>query len=552
MISRLSISNYALIRQLDIEPNRALNIITGETGAGKSIMLGAIGLLLGNRADVKSLLNEDKKCVIEGEFEVSKLGLEGAFDEWDIDYDDYSILRREISPKGKSRAFVNDQPVTLDVIKQIGVRLVDIHSQNQSTSLGDKQVKLSIIDGYAQTKKELAAYQEAYAKHARLSKKLMNLLEQQNNANADSEYKKYLLDELLKAELVEGEFEHLEEEIKVLENSEDIKLKLSQVHGNFSEAEVSVNDQLKEAVSILRSVSSFSNDIETLSDRLDAATTEVLDVVNEIGGIQEGIEHDPERIAVVSERLDLINRLLQKHQVSTVEQLVEIQTNLENETMVTESLSESIDTLNREVDEAAKKVLDKAAILSKKRRKVSGELAKGVNELLKEVGMPESQFEIDFDEVEPWKLGIDEVAILFSANKGIKPEPVAKVASGGEFSRLMFCIKFMLAQKTAMPTIIFDEIDTGVSGEIAMKMGDLMKKMSKHHQIVSISHLPQVAAKGDTHYYVYKDNSAATTESLIKQLDEAGRLEEIAKMIGGENPTDTARSSAKELIGMNA
>ncbi|WP_109829611.1 DNA repair protein RecN [Reichenbachiella versicolor] len=552
MISKLSISNYALIRQLDIEPDKALNIVTGETGAGKSIMLGAIGLLLGNRADTKALLNEELKCVIEGEFDVSSLKLQDSFEEWDVDYDDHSILRREISPKGKSRAFINDQPVTLDVIKEIGQKLVDIHSQNQSTSLSDKKVKMGIVDGFAQTQYELEVYQTAFDLHAKLKKKLLDLLEQQTKADADSEYKRFLLDELVKADLKEGEFEQLEGELKMLENAEDIKLKLSQIYGEFEESELSVNDRLKEVVNTLKSISGFSSEIESFTGRLNSATTEIFDIISGIGSVKDTIEYDPERIATVSERLDMLNRLLQKHNISSVEQLVDIKIQLEEHTSLTETLTESIESINRQVDEASKDLLSKAEILSEKRRSIIDALSSGVNELLGEVGMPEGQFEIAYKRVEPWKLGIDEVEVLFSANKGVSPEPVAKVASGGEFSRLMFCIKFMLAQKTAMPTVIFDEIDTGVSGEIALKMGDLMKKMSFRHQIISISHLPQVAAKGDQHYYVYKDNSSDKTESLIKLLDESDRLEEIAKMIGGENPSEIAKNSARELIGMNA
>ena len=551
MISKLSIHNYALIRQLEIEPSHTFNVITGETGAGKSIMLGAIGLLLGNRADVKSLLNDENKCVVEGEFELGALGLEGLFEELDVDYDEQTILRREISPKGKSRAFINDQPVTLDVIKAIGQRLVDIHSQNESITLSDKGVKLAMVDAYAQTKVLLLDYQEAYRSHTALNKKLMKLLDQQSNANADRDYKCFLLDELVKSDLEQGELEQLEEEHRVLENAEEIKTKLFQITGEFEESEFPIGDRLKQAVVTLRSMSSFSAEIEGLAERLDSAAMEILDVIGDVSAIQERIEHDPERMAKAADRIDLLQRLLQKHQVATVEQLIAIKQELESETAATENLAEAIENLRRELDQSAKQVLTLAEKLSEERRMIFDELSNGVSKLLMQVGMPEGRLELAYKRVAPWSMGIDDVEFLFSANKGYSLEPVSKVASGGEFSRLMFCLKYMMAQKTAMPTVIFDEIDTGVSGEVALKMGEMMKRMSTQHQIISISHLPQVAAKGDAHYFVYKDNSEATTVSLIKKLDESSRLEEIAKMIGGDRPSETARSSAKELIGIN-
>ena len=550
MISSLSISNYALIKKLQLDPDAGLNIITGETGAGKSIMLGAVGLLLGNRADTKALLDKDKKCVVEGEFDISKLSLEKLFDEEDLDYESHAIIRREINPKGKSRAFINDIPVTLEVMKAIGLRLIDIHSQNESIQLGNKSVKIKLIDDFAQTHIELQTYQSDFQSFNKLTKQLEDLLEQEKNAKSDEDYKKYLLEELVAANLKAGEQNELEEELKLLEHAEEIKLKLSQISGEFDESELAINDRLKEASAVLKNISGFSNELASLSSRFESATEEIVDIIRDVVNIQDNVEHNPARLDEVNQRLDLIYKLQQKHKVADVDGLIQIQTQLENETIGALNLEEQIKGLKGESEKLKKQLIVSAETLSEKRRSYIDTFSSSLNELLAEVGMPDGHVEFVYKRVEPWKLGIDEIEILFSANKGIKPEPVGNVASGGEFSRLMFCIKYLLASKTAMPTVIFDEIDTGVSGEIAMKMANMMRRMSENHQIISISHLPQIAARGQAHYYVYKNNEAEKAESMIRKLEPADRLEEIAKMIGGENPSDTARDSAKELIEM--
>ncbi|MDW3209706.1 MAG: DNA repair protein RecN [Reichenbachiella sp.] len=550
MISSLSISNYALIKKLQLEPDAGLNIITGETGAGKSIMLGAVGLLLGKRADTKALLDKDKKCVVEGEFDISKLGLEALFEEEDLDYEASSIIRREINPKGKSRAFINDVPVTLETMKTVGLRLIDIHSQNESIQLGNKSVKIKLIDDFAQTTKELQQFQSDYQVFSRLSKKLTELLEEEKNSKTDEDYKKYLLEELAAADLKAEEQAALEEELKLLEHAEEIKLKLSQISVEFDESEIAINDRLKEASVALKNIASFSKELETLSSRFESATEEIIDIIRDVVTIQDNVEHNPSRLEEVNQRLDLIYKLQQKHKVADVEGLITIQNKLESETLGAINLEEEIKELKGEKEKMERQMIQSAETLSEKRRGQIDTFSSSLNGLLAEVGMPDGHVEFVYKRVEPWKLGIDEIEILFSANKGIKPEPVGNVASGGEFSRLMFCIKYLLASKTAMPTVVFDEIDTGVSGEIAMKMANMMRRMSENHQIISISHLPQIAARGQAHYFVYKNNEAEKAESMIRKLEPADRLEEIAKMIGGENPSDTARNSAKELIEM--
>jgi len=548
MISSLSINNYALINKLRIEPVNGLNIITGETGAGKSIMLGAVGLLLGRRADIKSLLDKDKKCVIEAEFDITKLGLKELFEVEDLDYEETTIIRREINPKGKSRSFINDIPVRLDVLKEVGLRLVDIHSQNESIQLGKKEVKVKIIDDYSQSKKLLGKYRVSYTKYKSAQAKLETLLGEDSNLKADADYKKYQLDELLQADLKVDEQSMLEEELNLLEHAEEIKLKLSEIDAMYETSEVSINDQLKNTINSLRSISDFSEEVAQLMQRFEGAVAEIEDVVSDLKHVESQIEYDSERIEIVQQRLDLIYRLQQKHQVLDVKSLIDIQDQMELEASKVIDLDTAIVDAKETLEQADKIMALDAEKLSDHRRSFIDQFCDALNKLLVEVGMPNGHVAFAYKRVDAWKMGIDELEFLFSANKGIQPEPVGNVASGGEFSRLMFCIKYLLAQKTAMPTVIFDEIDTGVSGEIAIKLAGMMRKMAAKHQLVAISHLPQVAAKGDQHYFVYKDNDSEKTESLIKSLNTEEKLQEIAKMIGGDKPSTIAINTARELI----
>lgn len=548
MLTVLSIKNYALIKSLEMKPAVGLNIITGETGAGKSIMLGAIGLLLGNRADTKVLLDSQKKCSIEGEFDISNYQMQSDFETYDLDYDDLTIIRREINPNGKSRAFINDLPVTLEVLKSIGLRLLDIHSQHESIAIGKKSAQLEVIDSYCQNKLLRNNYTETFKRYKKLESKLQKLYTNSESKDKESDYNTFLLNELVGMNLTNGEQETLEEELRLLENAEDIKLKLSQVVDEVQDGELAINDRLAELARILTVVSDFSTDLEKSNERFISVHEELKDIVKELEAVNHNIEHSPEKLAEVNERLGLIYQLQQKHKVSSISELLGIQESLESEVLNHEHLEEEIVQAKKELELTEKELIDHAEKLSERRRAVLDEFSDKLNKLLQYVGIPEGHVELVYKRTEPNDTGIDEVQLLFSANKGIKPEPVKRVASGGEFSRLMFCIKYLLADKTAMPTIIFDEIDTGVSGEIAIKMAKMMKKMSENHQVMSISHLPQVAAKGDAHYFVYKNNESQTSESLIKRLEENDRVDAIAKMIGGDNPSDAAVQNAKELI----
>lgn len=548
MLKSLTIQNYALIESLKMTPSHQLNIITGETGAGKSIMLGAVGLMLGNRADTKSLLNEDKKCIIEGIFDLSSYSLQAMFQEEDLDYDDTSIIRREISPNGKSRAFINDTPVTLETLKRIGVFLMDVHSQHDSLLLTTNAFQLQVIDHFAGTQELLTSYKNSYKIFQKAKKAYDRLCIDAGDIKKAGDYNNFLLDELDAAKLVIDEQSILEDELEILENSEEIKLRLHATANNISNGEPAIISMLHEAVNNLKGVGKFSENYAFLSQRAESCLIELKDIADEVEVAEEKVAFDPEKIQTTKDRLSLIYQLQQKHQVKTIEELLDIQSDLRKKVEKMLNLDEEINSSKKAVEIAEKNVKEIAKELSKKRLSVFKAIEEKIVQLVKALGMPDASFLVVREETELSPSGIDDVNFLFSANKGIKPQPLKTAASGGEFSRLMFCIKYILADKTALPTIVFDEIDTGISGEIALKMVSMMKKMADNHQVIAISHLPQIAAKGDTHYYVYKDNSASKTISKIRLLSEEERITEIAKMIGGENPSGVAFESAKELM----
>ncbi len=548
MLKQLSIKNYALIQELNITPSDNLNIITGETGAGKSIMLGAVGLLLGNRADTKALLNEEVKCIIEGHFNIAEYKLEKLFKKEDLDYDHTTIIRREISPSGKSRAFVNDSPVTLDLLKKIGVKLMDVHSQHETLQLGKNNFQLKFIDVFAGTLTLRAEYQQAFAQYKQADKQFQHLLQERNNANKEADYNSFLLDELLQAKLKEDEQEQLEKSVKLLENAEEIKTKLNQAIELLSQGEFSVNNGMMQLKSLLHQLAKFGDSYNQLKDRVESAYIELLDIAAEIEKEEEHVNFDPEEAQLAQERLSMIYQLQQKHGVLDIASLLAIQADLETKVLRNQNLDEEINTARQQMEHWLAQCNALAQKLTTQRTACFDKLTKELTSLLMEVGIGDAQIQIARKAIALESSGTDEINILFSANKGIAPQDLAKVASGGEFSRLMFCIKYILANKIALPTVIFDEIDTGVSGEIAIKLGNLMKKMAKNHQLITISHLPQIAAKGDRHFYVYKDNSAHKAVSKIKALTEEERILEIAKMIGGNEPSAFAFENAKELM----
>ncbi len=550
MLTDLRIQNYALIQQLDLQPSARLNIITGETGAGKSIMLGAIGMLLGNRADTKMLFDTGQKCVIEATFDISDYQLQELFAANDLDYEPSCIMRREISPSGKSRAFINDTPVNLDTMRQLGQHLMDIHSQHDTLQLGDPAYQLGLIDNFAQNLPLRKAYQVTYKRFRQLDNQYKQLQQRLSEAQKELDYHSFLLNELTEANLQADEQQELEESLKKLENAEEIKLKLSQGFQALSESEISIIGSLKDVGQALNSISSYSDEFAALKQRLDSVVIELDDLSEEISRAEENTEFDPEKIAQVQERLDLIYTLQRKHHVSTIQELLAIQAGLEQKVGSVLNLDNEINSTKTEL-EAARKQLDKeAAQLSESRKKVLKNFENELHSLLHDLGMPNAKMQVLHKTIAPVATGTDEVNILFSANKGGTLQPLTKVASGGEFSRLMLSVKYVLADKMALPTIVFDEIDTGISGEVAIKVGRMMQQMAQKHQLISISHLPQIAAQGEAHYFVYKQDLEHRTISRIKLLSDEERVREIAHMIAGANPSATAFESAKELLAM--
>lgn len=549
MLSHLIIKNYALIRHLEISPSRELNIITGETGAGKSIMLGAIGLMLGNRADTKVLFDENEKCIIEGTFNIKGYDLKSFFEEADLDYEEECIIRREISSTGKSRAFINDTPVNLDVLKKWGSSLVDVHSQHETLLLANAQFQISILDAFAGNKNLLAEYKELFKEYKRIQAEYEDITSRAAEEKKQLDYNSYLLKELSEASLEDGEQEKKEEALKVLENAEHIKSRLDTAFNMLSGGtDRDLIVQLQEVRKQIDQISSLSSQYEALRERLQSVLIELKDISGELENENDKVEHDPQSIEATQERLSIIYNLQKKHQVQTIAELLSIQQQLEKRMEYTLNLDENIASLKNKMEATFKLVLSTGKKLSDARQKAAVPIKKELESLLREVGMPNATINIEIKETTPAMYGIDQVSVLFSANKGIAPQELKNAASGGEFSRLMLCIKYIIADKTALPTIIFDEIDTGISGEVAIKVGKMMKQMAKSHQVISISHLPQIAAQGKAHYYVYKDNSSDKTISKMKLLSEEERVKEIAQMIGGSKPSETAIQSAKEML----
>ncbi|MFN8357118.1 MAG: DNA repair protein RecN [Spirosomataceae bacterium] len=551
MLASLIIKNYALIEHLELQPDAQLNIITGETGAGKSIMLGAIGLLLGNRADGKTLYNPNEKCIIEGSFDISGYFIRSIFEEEELDYDTTCIIRREISPQGKSRAFVNDTPVNLETLRRITSELMDVHSQHDSILLGSNEYQLQLIDTYAQNDALLDSYRGDFKAFRQAQDAYDSLLAEAKEIKKEFDYNNFLLEELLKAKLQAEEQGDLEKELTILENAEEVKTRFKTTLDYFQNPEQSIIGYLQSVLGHLNAISSYAPAYLLLRDRVQSCIIELKDIAAEVEGEEEAVEIDDEKIVRLQERLNLIYNLQHKHQVKSIAELLDIQATLEQKVSKVLNLDEAIAKAQKSVTETQKRMQRSAEALSKTRREVFSTIESQVKKSLADLGIPNATLKINHETGKPTPTGIDTINLLFSANKGIQPQQLKNVASGGEFSRLMLTIKYLLANKRSLPTIVFDEIDTGVSGEIAIKVGNMMKEMARGHQIIAITHLHQIAAKGDAHYFVYKDNSSAKTVSRIKKLTTEERVLEIAQMIGGAKPTKAIIDNARELIGQN-
>lgn len=548
MLTSLTIKNYALIRHLELSPSSRLNVVTGETGAGKSIMLGAIGLLMGNRAESKVLWDEEEKCVTEAIFSIGKYKLQSLFKAEDLDYDESTVFRREISPGGKSRAFINDTPVTLEVMKRLGSQLMDIHSQHETLQLGQQSFQLRLVDAYSENALLLEKYSAQWSQYLKTKKELESLQAQADTLREEADYTNFQLEELLKANFEEREQDALESELKISEHAEEIKNRFQQIMEVLSNSEFAATKSLADGRSNLHAVSEYATQYAALSQRLDSLVIELQDILNEIEKEESKIEFDPERSEFVKERLSALYRLLKKHKANDIRELLTIQEALEKKNSLTSNLDEALSQSRSAFEQAEKDARLTATKLSDARAKSFKPLCAQLEKLLQELGIPNALLKIESQSTELSPTGIDRIEILFSANKGVNPRPLAQVASGGEFSRLMFCIKYVMAEKTSMPTLILDEIDSGVSGEVAIKLGNMMKAMSKKHQLITISHLPQIAGKGDDHYFVFKDNAGTKTITQIKKLTDDERVEEIAKMIGGAKPSKVARENAQEML----
>jgi DNA repair protein RecN (Recombination protein N) len=550
MLSHLLIKNYALIEHLELKPDAHFNIVTGETGAGKSIMLGAIGLLLGNRADTKTLYNESEKCIIEGTFDMAGFYIKNIFEEEELDFESSCILRREISPSGKSRAFINDTPVTLETLRKIASQLMDIHSQHDSILLGSNEYQLRIVDTYAQCHDKLVEYQEKYRTYKKLQDAYQQLQIEADQNKKEFDFNNFQLEELVKAKLNPNEQELLEQELNILEHAEEVKLRLKTVYESLNNSEQSILSVLQSTVSSLTPIASYSPDYQQYKDRIQSCLLELKDVSRDIESEEDNIELDGQKIIEIQDRLNLLYKLHQKHAVKSNGELLEIQAILEEKVSKVLNLSENLSAAKERVSKAFDAATKMAESLSKVRQKVLPEIEKRVIGLLIELGMPNAILKIQHQNIQLNSEGIDQINFLFSANKGVTPRQLKDVASGGEFSRLMLAIKYVLGDKRSLPTIIFDEIDTGISGEVAIKVGKMMREMAQSIQVIAITHLHQIAGRGSSHFFVYKDNSSAKTVSRIKQLSQDERIIEIAKMIGGENPSENAIHSAIEMLGI--
>jgi DNA repair protein RecN (Recombination protein N) len=549
MLKALTIKNYALIDDLQVDFSNGLTIITGETGAGKSILLGGLSLILGKRADLSTIKDTSKKCVIEGTFDIANYNLKPLFKSEDLDYESMTIIRREILPSGKSRAFINDTPVNLDSLQILGDRLLDIHSQHESLQLTNDDFQFQVIDALAQNTSILQEYESDLTKYKNLQKELKALQSQKAESIKEYDYNAFLLKELEEAKLIEGEFEALEEEYETLNNIEDIREKLTLSHQLLSNEDVGVLTHLAEIKNQLSKLSGYALKYRDIFERINSSLIELDDIFSEIESAQELLEADPNRLEVVNNRLQILHNLMQKHSVLDVGGLLQIRDALKEKVSITENLDDIMADKEKEVEAIINQLDNKASIIHNNRSKILPDLITQLEDILANLGMPNAKFNVKLKPAESYfGNGKDEFEFLFSANKGGQFNELKKAASGGELSRIMLAIKSILSKYTQLPTIMFDEIDTGVSGEISNKMASIMQQMSKTMQVFTITHLPQIAAKGDMHFKVFKEDVDNVTQTQLKKLNQEERIVELAQMLGGVNISNSALAHAKQLL----
>ncbi len=551
MLRHLSIKNYALIDQLEISFSDGLTIITGETGAGKSILLGALSLVTGKRADTGALQDKNVKCIVEATFRIKETSLSSFFKLNELDFAEDTLVRREISPDGKSRAFINDTPVNLTILKEFAEQLIDIHSQHETFTLNDSAFQLELLDVFAGQKQDAEGYLEAYKTFRDQQQLLTELLEKESQFKKDQDYFNFQFAELEEAQLKPGEQTALEQELQLLSNAEEIKKNLSRSHFLLDGGENNLLSTLSEVKTAVAGMARYNSSIRELLDRITSAYIELKDVSNEMESVEQQVQYNPKRIEEVNLRLDTMSRLQNKHQVKQIEELLEIRDRLELKLKDISSLEGEIERRKKELSLKEKSLRGKAGQLSKNRTAAIPKIEKEIRKTLADLGMPNAELSIQQQLLDSNRFnstGIDKVSYLFRANKGGDLKELQKVASGGELSRLMLSLKALIAQLTSLPAILFDEIDTGVSGEVANKVGLILYKMAQSMQVITITHLPQIASKGSNHLFVFKEEKNKKTYSRIKNLNAEERVVEIAKMLSTQNPTDAALKNAKELL----
>ena len=551
MLQSIHIQNYALIESLDINFHPGFSVITGETGAGKSIILGAIGLLVGQRADIKAIKTGANKCIVEARFHIASYELESFFEEHDLEYEEGEcILRRELYASGKSRAFINDTPASLAQMKELGEKLIDVHSQHQNLLLNHEDFQLSVLDILAHDEKELQVYKETYSAFKKVSKALSDIQQQVEKNRQDEDYIRFQVEQLEEANLQAGEQETLEREAETLTHAEEIQSSLYKVDQLMASNEMTLLSVTKDCMQTLQGISRVYAPAQEWIERLNSCYIELKDLAHEIANASEEVEFNPTRLDYVNERLNLIYTLQQKHRVSTVEELIDIAEDYRSKLDAITSYDDRIEELKKQKETIYNKVLEQASVLKKRRLDAAKEIEKQMQAYLVPLGMPNVRFAVELEtKKEPDIKGIDSVNFLFSANKNGMLQQVASIASGGEIARVMLSLKAMIAGAVKLPTIIFDEIDTGVSGSIAEKMALIMQEMGQaDRQVISITHLPQIAAKGANHYKVYKEDTETGTNSHIRQLNQEERIHEIANMLSGATLTEAALNNAKALL----
>ncbi len=549
MLQHLRIKNFALIEETEVHLNKGLTVITGETGAGKSILLGALGLTLGNRADVSSLHDKSKKCIIEAQFNIAEYQLTSFFESHELDFEELTTIRREITPEGKSRAFINDTPTTISVLKELGDQLIDIHSQHETLLLKETNFQFELVDAFAQTISLFTDYKKQFVTLQKLKKHLEELSAQEIQAKKELDYFQFQFNELEESNIKVGEQKQLEEEGETLENAEFIKANLVKSSHAISGSDENIISALAIIKQQLQSVSKFGKQFNELYERINSVTIELKELSKDIDGCEEDVVYDNVRLEEVNAQLDKINRLLKKHGVKSEDELLVIKDDIENKLQQFSSLELSIEKTQKEILALEKQCKTIAKELSDKRQKSTIGIEQNIKTMLTSLSMANAQFKIELKKQDNLTVnGLDAISFLFTANKGAEFKELHKTASGGELSRLMLCLKALLAERTALPTIIFDEIDTGVSGDVADKIGNILLAMERTMQVITITHLPQMASKGSNHLFVYKSDTKDKTTSNIKALTKDERVAEIAKMLSTGSPTEIALKNAKELL----